>query len=90
VDSVPDPDPDDTAITHALFGAKLSDAAAAWFQRSGLRPWTIEEAGMARLGEEVPLVFDRDAEEASRICIWCGKICESIPDLEEHEEECGA
>ena len=31
---------------------------------------------------------DEDAEQATRICIWCGKICESIEALDLHEEEC--
>jgi hypothetical protein len=48
-------------------------------------PWTIEEVD----ADTGMTAFDQEEEERTRICIWCGKICESIPALEEHEAECG-
>ena len=30
-----------------------------------------------------------DEDEAARICIWCGAVCESIEALDEHEVGCG-
>ena len=34
------------------------------------------------------LADEEEVEEASRICIWCGKVCDSIEALDAHEEEC--
>ena len=34
------------------------------------------------------LADENEVEEASRICIWCGKVCDSIEALDLHEEEC--
>jgi hypothetical protein len=46
-----------------------------------------------RFEQEVDAVEDfmnaeDEIEEASRICIWCGKVCETIEALDLHEEEC--
>jgi hypothetical protein len=47
-----------------------------------IRTWEQIEAE-AKAEEEA-----KQAEEASRICIWCGKVCESVEALEVHEDEC--
>ncbi len=31
---------------------------------------------------------EQQRDEQTRICIWCGKVCESVEALEEHEDEC--
>ena len=30
----------------------------------------------------------QEAEERERMCIWCGKVCESVDALAEHEDDC--
>ena len=30
----------------------------------------------------------QEAEERERVCIWCGKVCESLDALAEHEDDC--
>jgi hypothetical protein len=31
---------------------------------------------------------DAEADEVERICIWCGKVCDSVEALDAHEADC--
>lgn len=47
-----------------------------------IRTW--EEIERAALNEKER----QEAEERERVCIWCGKVCESLDALAEHEDDC--
>ena len=64
-----------------LHEARVSEAAMEYFERTGIRPWSLVEAQ--------EMMKDPDLEEATRICIYCGKVCQSVAALEEHEDDCG-
>jgi predicted dinucleotide-binding enzyme len=64
-------------------GLPANAAAAALDEERVIRAWhEIEQAALNQREREL-------AEERTRICIWCGKVCESVAALAEHEDECG-
>ena len=64
----------------------ILDVEAGTSARSGSpRPWDeVRQAlGLQPQAEEVEPV-----PEVDRICIWCGKVCESLEALDLHEDDC--
>ena len=50
---------------------------------------TCERCGLSKTMTAVQdFLADEDEEQATRTCIWCGKVCASVEDLDLHEADC--
>jgi hypothetical protein len=63
-------------------GLPATKAAAMLEEMREIRTWA--EIERMALNEQER----REAEERERVCIWCGKVCESVDALAVHEDDC--
>lgn len=63
-------------------GLPANEAAHMLDEIRKIRTW--EEIEQAALNEKER----QEAEERERVCIWCGKVCESVDSLAVHEDDC--
>jgi hypothetical protein len=63
-------------------GLPANTAAAMLAEMRKIRTW--EEIEQQALNEQER----QEEEERTRICIWCGKVCESVEALATHEDDC--
>jgi hypothetical protein len=69
-------------VIHTEDGLPATKAVAEFEEMREIRTWA--EIEKMALNEKER----READERTRICIYCGKVCESLEALDLHEEEC--